>query len=62
MLVQVSNVGFESLEDGKGLKFYSLENGKVRKMQVKIPLTGKFKNLLNLVIDGQKVGTRERLL
>ena len=61
MLVQVSNVGFESLEDGKGLKFYSLENGKVRKMQVKIPLTGKFKNLLNLVIDGQKVGTRERL-
>ena len=53
MLVQVSNVGFESLEDGKGLKFYSLENGKVRKMQVKVPLTGKFKNLLNLVIDGQ---------
>ena len=61
MIVQVSNVGFESLEDGKGLKFYSLENGKVRKMQVKIPLTGKFKNLLNLVVDGQKVGTRERL-
>jgi hypothetical protein len=61
MIVQVSNVGFESLEDAKGLKFYSLENGKVRKMQVKIPLTGKFKNLLNLVVDGQKVGTRERL-
>jgi predicted NAD-dependent protein-ADP-ribosyltransferase YbiA (DUF1768 family) len=65
MMVQVSNVGFEDYGTTNSLKFYDLEttkNGtKVRKMEVKIPLSGKFKNLLNIVIDGQKVETRERL-
>jgi hypothetical protein len=63
MLVQVSSVGFEDLETGKGLKFYTFKQGDIqaRKMEVKVPLTGKFKNLLNLVIDGEKVGTRQRL-
>ncbi|HPT89366.1 MAG TPA: hypothetical protein PLY84_03185, partial [Bacilli bacterium] len=43
--------------------FYGYEqDGKVRKMEVKIPLSGKFKNLLNLIhSDGRKIETRERL-
>lgn len=62
MMVQVSNVGFETFGKKDSLKFYGYEqDGKVRKMEVKIPLSGKFKNLLNLVIDGKKVETRERL-
>jgi hypothetical protein len=62
MMVQVSNVGFETFGKKDSLKFYGFEqDGKVRKMEVKVPLSGKFKNLLNLVIDGRKVETRERL-
>ena len=68
MMVQVSNVGFETFGKKDSLKFYGYEqDGKVRKMEVKIPLSGKFKNLLNLnyintkgEVQG-KIESRERL-
>ena len=61
-MVQVSNVGFETFGKKDSLKFYELENGKVRKMEVKVPLSGKFKNLLNLThSDGRKIETREEI-
>ena len=41
-----------------GLPFYTLENGKVKSMKVKVPLSGKFKSLLDLA-DGNT--DREKL-
>lgn len=64
-MVQVSSVGFETYnEDGSTnkLRFYNLEGQNVRKMEVKVPLTGDFKNLLNLIAeDGERIGTIKRL-
>ena len=63
-LVQVSGAGFQKSEIGFSdrLKFYSLENGKVQPMRVKIALQGSFKSLLNLKhADGSRIKTLDRL-
>lgn len=74
-LIQAASSGFENqratnptkeqLEEYKAdsLLFYRTdpETGERLPIQVKIALQGKFKNLLGLEFDGQKIGTRERL-
>lgn len=63
--IQVSGVGFRkaNLRTGSDLLFYRIgPNGETLPMQVKIPLIGDFKNLLNHVDkDGKKIGTITRL-
>jgi predicted NAD-dependent protein-ADP-ribosyltransferase YbiA (DUF1768 family) len=63
--IQASNVGFRkrNLRADKSLLFYRLDaNGNTLPMQVKIPLIGDFKNLLQHVDnEGKKIGTIARL-
>lgn len=63
--IQVSSVGFRKtdLRTDADLLFYRTgPNGNTLPMQVKIPLIGDFKNLLNHVgKDGKKIGTITRL-
>lgn len=63
--IQVSSVGFRKadLAADSSLLFYRIgPDGKTLPMQVKIPLIGDFKNLLNHVDnDGKKIGTIARL-
>lgn len=71
MMVQGSGLGYEKLTKPtdidllkygtNGLRFYHIANGKVRKMQVKLPLTGDFKHLFNFSWNGTKIGTLETL-
>lgn len=63
-LVQVSGVGFEKqgVETDSKLKFYRQSGGVTQAMEVKIPLQGKFKELLKLKHnDGADIRTLERL-
>ena len=44
-----------------GLRFYTVKDGKTRSSQVKLALTGDFKQLLNFEWNGELIATRERL-
>lgn len=72
MMVQVSSAGFEKYTKPtdaqveqygtNGLRFYHLQDGVTQSMQVKVPLTGDFKNLLYFEhTDGNRIETLERL-
>ncbi len=72
LMIQVAGSGFEKYEKPtdaqveeygtNGLRFYHVKDGKTRSMQVKVPLTGEFENLLYFKHnDGEKIGNRERL-
>lgn len=72
LMVQVSGAGFEkytkptdaqvSQYGSNGLRFYHLKDGKTQAMQVKVPLTGDFANLVHFLhTDGKAIGTIDRL-